>query len=81
MFANPDNVFKNLADAKKLGVKFVDFTGGEPLLHPQLDLLLATAKKVGLRTSVTTNCLLYPQYAERIAGKIDFLHFLLVELL
>ena len=69
------NFKENLRDLKKLGVKVIDFTGGEPLLHRDLDLLLAEAKKAGMITTVTTNCLLYPKYAERLKGKIDMLHF------
>ena len=69
------NFRENLKDLKKLGVKVIDFTGGEPLLHRELDSLLAEAKKAGMITTVTTNCLLYPKYAERLKGKIDMLHF------
>jgi MoaA/NifB/PqqE/SkfB family radical SAM enzyme len=53
----------------------VDFTGGEPLLHPELDGLLSAARKVGMITTVTTNALLYPKRARALAGKIDVLHF------
>lgn len=60
---------------KRLGVRVVDFTGGEPLLHRQLPDLLALAKKMGFITTVTTNGLLYPKYAEKLRGKIDMLHF------
>jgi MoaA/NifB/PqqE/SkfB family radical SAM enzyme len=70
-----ENFKKNLQDLKRLGVKIIDFTGGEPLLHRELDLLLCEAKKAGMFTTVTTNCLLYPKYAERLKGKIDMLHF------
>lgn len=69
------NFKENLRDLKKLGVKVIDFTGGEPLLHRELDVLLDEAKKAGMITTVTTNCLLYPKYAERLNGKIDMLHF------
>lgn len=69
------NFRENLRDLKKLGVKVIDFTGGEPLLHRELDVLLAEAKKAGMITTVTTNCLLYPKYAERLKSKIDMLHF------
>lgn len=69
------NFKENLRDLKKLGVKVIDFTGGEPLLHRELDVLLDEAKKAGMITTVTTNCLLYPKYAERLKGKIDMLHF------
>lgn len=56
-------------------VRFVDLTGGEPLLHPDLPAMLRSAKSAGLLTTVTTNALLYPQRARDIAGLVDFLHF------
>lgn len=65
----------NLAALKRLGVKVVDFTGGEPLLHRQLDELLKECKRLGLLTTITTNCLLYPKFANRLRGLVDMLHF------
>jgi MoaA/NifB/PqqE/SkfB family radical SAM enzyme len=65
----------NLRDLKRLGVKVIDFTGGEPLLHRQLPELLALAKSLGFITTVTTNGLLYPKNAERLRGLVDMLHF------
>ncbi|MPR33857.1 radical SAM protein [Salmonirosea aquatica] len=70
-----DNFRQNVRDLKALGVKVIDFTGGEPLLHRQLDELLREAKKQGMITTVTTNGLLYPKYAERLHGLVDMLHF------
>jgi MoaA/NifB/PqqE/SkfB family radical SAM enzyme len=74
-FADLGDVKKNLYDAKKLGAKFVDFTGGEPLLHPHLPEMLEAAKGLGFQTSVTTNCVLYPKKAKQLQGKVDYLHF------
>lgn len=65
----------NLQDMKRLGVRVVDFTGGEPLLHRQLGDFLTMAKQLGLLTTVTTNGLLYPKYAHTLQGKVDMLHF------
>ncbi len=70
-----ENFRQNLNDLKALGIKVIDFTGGEPLLHRQLDLLLREAKRQGMITTVTTNGLLYPKYAERLRGLVDMLHF------
>lgn len=70
-----DDARRNLADLRRLGVRVVDFTGGEPLLHPHLPELLRIARDFGLRTSVTTNGLLYPKRALALAGKVDLLHF------
>ena len=59
--AQLQDVKNNLSALKKLGVRFVDFTGGEPLLHRQLPEMLDYGKGLGLRTSITTNGILYPQ--------------------
>ncbi len=70
-----NEVNENLIQLKKIGVRFVDFTGGEPLLHPELAQMLKMAKKIGLRTTITTNCQLYPERARELKGLVDFLHF------
>jgi MoaA/NifB/PqqE/SkfB family radical SAM enzyme len=72
--ADPDDVRRNLAQLRSLGVRFVDFTGGEPLLHQQLPDFLRWAKSHRIRTTVTTNGILYPRRAKEIAGLVDFLH-------
>ncbi|MDR0330211.1 MAG: radical SAM protein [Chitinispirillales bacterium] len=69
------DVFENLRQARLAGCKFVDFTGGEPLMHPALPEFLSRAKKLGFITSVTTNCLLFEERAEELAGLVDLLHF------
>jgi MoaA/NifB/PqqE/SkfB family radical SAM enzyme len=74
-YATVDTVEQNLADLKKLGVKVIDFTGGEPLLHRQIDQLLDLAKQKKFITTLTTNGLLYPKWAEKLQGKVDMLHF------
>ena len=66
---------QNFRDLRKLGVRVIDFTGGEPLLHRQIDELLRLAKQQGFITTITTNTLLYPKWAERLRGKVDMLHF------
>lgn len=70
-----ENVKENLIALKKLGVKVIDFTGGEPLLHQQIDQFFALAKELKFITTLTTNTLLYPKFAERLKGKVDMLHF------
>ncbi len=70
-----EEVEANLRDVKKLGVTILDFTGGEPFLYPHLTEALRLAKKYKFYTSVTTNCILYPKYAEKIKGLTDILNF------
>ena len=70
-----ENFRQNVRDLKALGVKVIDFTGGEPLLHRELEQLLREAKSQGMITTVTTNGLLYPKHAKKLRGLIDMLHF------
>jgi MoaA/NifB/PqqE/SkfB family radical SAM enzyme len=70
-----DDVRTNLRALKRMGVRVVDFTGGEPLLHRELPHFLAEAKALGFLTTLTTNTLLYPKHALALRGKVDMLHF------
>ena len=70
-----EDVAQNLRDLKRLGVSVIDFTGGEPLLHRQINEFVGLAHDMGFITTLTTNCLLYPKYAEKLRGKVDMLHF------
>lgn len=74
-YATEENVLQNLRDLKRLKVKIIDFTGGEPLLHRKLPVFLRAAKEMGFITTVTTNALLYPKQAEELRGLVDMLHF------
>jgi MoaA/NifB/PqqE/SkfB family radical SAM enzyme len=74
-YVTPKAVEQNMRDLKKLGVKVIDFTGGEPLLHRDMDTLLRIAKKYGMITTLTSNALLYPKWSERLKGLVDMLHF------
>jgi len=63
---------------KSIGIRIIDFTGGEPLLKKNLPALLKAAKDLGLLTQITTNCTLYPRRAKELQGLIDILNFSLV---
>jgi len=73
--ARTQDVLRNLPHLKRIGVRFIDFTGGEPLLHPDIAEITKSARKVGFRTSITTNGLLYPKFAKALRGSVDLLHF------
>jgi MoaA/NifB/PqqE/SkfB family radical SAM enzyme len=66
---------QNLQDLRRLGVKYVDFTGGEPLLKEDVGGIYQEAKRQGFTTSMTTNTILYPKRAKEIQGLVDFLNF------
>ena len=74
-FADPKTVKKHLRQLGELGIRYIDFTGGEPLLHPDLPDLLQKADEFGMHTSITTNCILYPKMAGELTGLVDILHF------
>jgi len=73
--ASFESISRNLHDLKRLGVKYVDFTGGEPLLRSDVAQIYQEAKSLGFVTSMTTNTILYPKKAHEIRGMIDFLNF------
>ena len=74
-YVDLENYVSNLKSLKRLGVRVIDFTGGEPLLHRKLPEMLELAHEYGFITTVTSNGLLYPKQAERLRGRIDMLHF------
>jgi MoaA/NifB/PqqE/SkfB family radical SAM enzyme len=73
--ADFDTIKKNLQDLRRLGVKYVDFTGGEPLLRQDAPEIYTEAKRQGFSTSMTTNTILYPKKAKEMQGLVDFLNF------
>lgn len=73
--ADFDTIEHNLEDLKRLGVKYVDFTGGEPLLRTDVGRIYQTAKQLGFYTSMTTNTILYLKKAHEVRGLVDFLNF------
>ncbi len=73
--ASLDDFKKNITELKKLGVKFIDLTGGEPLLNRNIVEMAEFAKNSNMQTSITTNTLLYPKYADKLVGNINLLHF------
>lgn len=51
----------------QLGVRYIDFTGGEPLLNENLFELVLYAKSLGIKTEVTTNGIPFGEnYFERV---------------
>ncbi len=74
-FAKLEDFKNNIKQLKKLGVKFIDLTGGEPLLHKDIAEMARFAHSLKMQTSITTNGLLYPKFADALVGNINLLHF------
>ncbi|MCK5300717.1 MAG: radical SAM protein [Thermoplasmatales archaeon] len=70
-----DDVKRNLEDLKKMGVKFIDFTGGEPLLNKELPDILSYAKNLGFFVKLSTNGFLYPEKAEELKDLPSRIYF------
>ena len=73
--ARYEDVKQNLDDLKKIGLKFIDFTGGEPLLNKDLPKILSYAKKLGFFVKLSTNGFLYPEKAESLRGLTSRIYF------
>jgi len=73
--AELDDVKKNLIALKKLGVKMIDFTGGEPLLHENLPEILQFSKKLGFFTKLSTSGVNYLNRAEEIKNLASRIYF------
>lgn len=62
---------RQLDDIEKLGVEWVVFSGGEPLLHADLFRKSRELRARGIRTTVLTSGLLIERYAAEIAEDFD----------
>ena len=70
-----DEIATNLRALKNLGVRYVDFTGGEIFLRDDLPEILAAAKESGFPIILTTNGLAYERHAEALLGVAEFINF------
>jgi MoaA/NifB/PqqE/SkfB family radical SAM enzyme len=71
----PEIIIENLAALKRLGVKVVDFTGGEPLLYKHIVKVLRAAKEMGFIVSLANTGTLYQRIAKDLVGLVDDLKF------
>lgn len=66
-----EDLANHTSDIAKLGVRWVVFSGGEPLMHSDLFRLAAILKTRPVRTTILTTGLLLEANAARIAESID----------
>ncbi|MEO8372076.1 MAG: radical SAM protein, partial [Candidatus Solibacter sp.] len=62
---------RHLADIEGLGVEWVVFTGGEPLMHSDLFRLSAMLRERGILTTLLSTGLLLERYAAEIVAGMD----------
>jgi Fe-coproporphyrin III synthase len=62
---------RHLADMERLGVEWVVFSGGEPLMHSDLFRLAKMLRGRNIRTTLLSTGLLVKRYVTQIANHID----------
>lgn len=55
LMADTNRLLKGLEALKEAGVSFISFTGGEPLLYADLQVVLAKAQELQIKTLLCTN--------------------------
>ncbi len=69
-FSDPvpiEEMFRRIDDLGRLGTSVITISGGEPLLHPELDQVVARIRKTGAIAGMITNgYLLMPERIERL---------------
>lgn len=71
-FINVDH-FKTVIDKYAKGINIVFLTGGEPLLHPELDDLVQIVKGKGLSVKISTNGILISEKIDTLKS-LDFIN-------
>ncbi|HEY2119132.1 MAG TPA: radical SAM protein [Candidatus Acidoferrum sp.] len=61
----------HLDSIRKLGVRWIVFSGGEPLMNPELPLLSAALRKENIRLTLLTTGLLLPKKADEVTANFD----------
>src|SRR5207244_7504015 len=62
---------RHAGDIESLGVRWVIFSGGEPLMHPDLFRLCARLRPLGIRLTVLSTGLLLEKHARSIVEHVD----------
>ncbi len=66
-----DKAISWLEQVRQAGVPWVDFSGGEPLLHRDIESLCRLADQIGLRITMSTNASTLQKHVDRIFPYID----------
>jgi len=60
-----------LDSIRRLGVRWIVFSGGEPLMNPELPQLCSTLRQEGIRLTLLSTGLLLKKYASAVAAGFD----------
>jgi MoaA/NifB/PqqE/SkfB family radical SAM enzyme len=67
----PSDLEPHLASIRRLGVRWIVFSGGEPLLNPELALLCSMLKAENIHLTLLTTGLLLGKCAAQVADSFD----------
>jgi MoaA/NifB/PqqE/SkfB family radical SAM enzyme len=68
---NATDLERQLDSIRRLGVRWIVFTGGEPLLHSHLDCLVAMLHEENIRITLLTTGLLLKRHAATVASNFN----------
>ena len=68
---SPADLERHAADIASLGVRWVIFSGGEPLMHSDLFRLCAVLRPLGVRLTILSTGLLLARHARNIVEHLD----------
>lgn len=60
-----------LDELYEIGVRYVDFTGGEPVLHPHIDGIVQYATSLGMKVEITSNGIRFAKHIDAIVPYVD----------
>jgi Fe-coproporphyrin III synthase len=66
-----EDVERQMDSIRKLGVKWIVFSGGEPLMNPELPEVCTILRSEGIRLTLLTTGLLLKKHAESVAEHFD----------
>ena len=62
------DILSSLKQFKRLGTKWISFTGGEPLLREDIGKIIKQAKENGMYVSISSNGRLVPEKINQLIG-------------
>lgn len=66
-YLDPEAFARALPIMRRRRIKYVTFQGGEPLLHPHIDALVASASQAGMECGLISNGWFLSRHIERLA--------------
>ncbi len=73
LFLEPSAILKFAFKFKKLGLKHISLSGGEPTLHPFLEVIIERLLREGFHVTITTNGIITNDHLAKLSKSIFFL--------